>query len=231
MPVLSRAALRLRSSWVCFGGQADGDMTPDGNGDMTPDGNEDGGARLSSFAGLPCTWLRQVHGARIVRVSHPGDGAGEEGDALVTAETGCALAVLSADCAPVALASTEGVLGVAHAGWAGMLAGVVENTVAAMRELGARDVAALVGPCIGPECYEFGEDLLDRMAARLGDGVRGRTTSGRPALDLPGAAAVALANAGVDDVRWTGPCTACSPDHFSWRARAARARQATVVWR
>ncbi|MGH9190359.1 MAG: polyphenol oxidase family protein [Acidimicrobiales bacterium] len=226
LPVASRATVRLRSAWACFGDRADGDMARDDN-----EGRDARLASLASFDGLSCTWLRQVHGARVVRVSYPGQGAGEEGDALVTAEDGCALAVLSADCAPVALASSEGVLGVAHAGWAGMLAGVIENAVAAMRELGATHVAALVGPCIGPECYEFGDDLLDQLAAQLGNGVRARTTSGRPALDLPAAAAAALTRAGVDDVRSTGPCTACSPDHFSWRAGGEHQRQATVVWR
>src|SRR5438876_12396346 len=76
---------------------------------------------------LRWTWLRQVHGDRVVTVSSPGAGAGSRADAAVTDQAGCALAVLTADCAPVALASPQGVLGVAHAGWRGLEAGVLEQ--------------------------------------------------------------------------------------------------------
>src|SRR5205085_527297 len=72
----------------------------------------------------------------------------------------------------------------AHAGWVGLLAGVRGRTVEHMRALGATDVRAVLGPCIRVECYEFGPDDLDRVAARLGDGVRSTTASGTPALDL-----------------------------------------------
>ena len=190
-------------------------------------------ARRRAVVDLPWTWLRQVHGARVVRVDAPGAGCGTPADAAVTDQPGCALAVLTADCAPVALASPEGVIGVAHAGWRGVLVGVLEATVAEMRSLGATDVHALVGPCIRPGCYEFGEAELDDVASRLGGGVRATTTSGRPALDLPAAVRAALARAGLrdDDVHDVGTCTACSPDHFSWRARRELQRQAAVVWR
>ena len=97
----------------------------------------------------------------------------------MSATPGCALAVLTADCAPVALASPEGVFGVAHAGWRGLVAGVLERTVDAMRALGATEIGAVLGPCIRAECYEFGPADLDRVAARLGDGVRATTAVGR----------------------------------------------------
>jgi YfiH family protein len=182
---------------------------------------------------LPWTWLRQVHGARVVRVAGPGDGAGARADAAVTAAPGCALAVLTADCAPVALASPEGVVGVAHAGWRGVLAGVLEATVAEMRAVGATDVHAVVGPCVRPGCYAFGAVDLDEVAGRLGEEVRATTTAGDPALDLPAAVRGALARAGVDlgEVGDVGTCTACSPRHFSWRARRDHQRQAAVIWR
>jgi len=188
-------------------------------------------ARRRAVVDLPWTWLRQVHGADVVHVQGPGDGAGTRADAAVTADAGCALAVLTADCAPVALASPEGVVGVAHAGWMGLLAGVVERAVERMRALGATDVAAVIGPCIRPECYEFGTEHLDRVVARLGDGVLATSVSGAPALDVPAAVRSALATAGVDDVDDVGRCTACDPGWFSWRARQETARQAVVVWR
>ena len=91
-----------------------------------------------------------MHGARVVVVEGPGGAAGEAADAAVATSAGAALAVLTADCAPVALASPEGVLGVAHAGWRGLRAGVVEATVTTMRRLGATRIEAVLGPCVHP---------------------------------------------------------------------------------
>ena len=188
-------------------------------------------ARRRAVVDLRWTWLRQVHGDRVVVVTEPGGGAGERADAAVTDRPGCALAVLTADCAPVALVGSGGVVGVAHAGWRGLVGGVLERTVDVMRAGGAGDVRAVLGPCIRPECYEFGVEDLARVARRLGDGVRATTTSGAPALDVPAAVRAALSQVGVDDVHDVGVCTACSQVHFSHRARHELGRQALVVWR
>lgn len=179
----------------------------------------------------PWTWLRQVHGAGVAVVRSPGEAAGVEADAAVTDHAGAALCVLVADCAPLALSSPEGVVGVAHAGWRGLAAGVVPATVDAMRDLGASRVDVALGPCIHPECYEFSPDDLDHVAGLLGDTVRGKTAAGDPALDVPAAVRAAVAGAGADLVADTGPCTACSPEHYSHRARGEVERQAVVVWR
>ncbi len=195
-------------------------------------------ARRRAVVDLPWTWLRQVHGDRVVVVTEPGGGAGQRADAAVSARPGCALAILTADCAPVALVA-DGVVGVAHAGWRGLVDGVLERTVDALLECGpndgravdASDVRAVLGPCIRPPCYEFGADDLARVARRLGDGVRATTARGAPALDLPAAVRTALARVGVTDVDDVGVCTACSPHHFSHRARREVGRQALVVWR
>jgi YfiH family protein len=188
-------------------------------------------ARRRAVVDLPWTWLRQVHGDRVVVVSEPGGGAGERADAAVTDRPGCALAILTADCAPVALVAGDGVVGVAHAGWRGLVDGVLERTVERMRGVGAGEVRAVLGPCIRPGCYEFGPADLARVARRLGDVVRATTTSGAPALDVPAAVRAALARAGVSEVDDVGVCTACSPAHFSHRARRELGRQALVVWR
>jgi polyphenol oxidase len=177
----------------------------------------------------PWTWLRQVHGGRVVVVEHPGQHAGEEADAAVTATPGAVLAVQVADCAPVALLA-DAAVGVVHAGWRGLVAGVVPAAVEAMRDLGAGEIRAVVGPCIRPGCYEFGPDDLDRVAAVLGDVVRVRTDDGRPALDVPAAVRTALQRAGVTDVSDDGVCTACSDEHWSHRAAGDEARQAVVAW-
>ncbi len=198
-------------------------------------------------------WLHQVHGSTVVVVPSPGEGdagatsgtgpvggdedghpvrgvAAGEGDALVSATGATGLAVLTADCASIALGSPEGVAAAVHAGWRGLMAGVVERTAEAMVTLGATDVVGALGPCVHPGCYEFSPSDLDRVAARYGDQVRGRTVEGRPALDLPAAVAAALVAAGVRQRTGVDACTGCAGGYFSHRARGDVGRQALVVW-
>ena len=186
--------------------------------------------RRRAIVDAPWTWLRQVHGADVAVVTHPGEHAGLEADAAVTAVAGAVLAVQVADCAPVALVS-DAAVGVVHAGWRGLVAGVVPAAVAAMRALGAGPITATVGPCIRVECYEFGAADLDRVAAVLGDAVRGHTSWRTPALDVPAAVRASLAAVGVEEVVDLGPCTACSLHHWSHRSRRDHERQAVVAWR
>ena len=217
------AAGVLFGAQVRFTGRAEGDLRP------APPSSPD---RLAAAAGRPVSWLHQVHGRRVLAVEAGAPVCGDEGDALVTAATGMALAVLTADCAPVALASPEGVVGAVHAGWAGLVEGVVEEAVRVMRRLGATTVEAVLGPCIHAECYEFGGAELERVTAALGPAVRGVTASGSPAVDLPAAVGAALSRAGATLVADVGVCTACAADdHFSHRARGERERQALLVWR
>jgi polyphenol oxidase len=220
---------RLGGAAVRFPGRGEGDLGH--GGAYVTAVRDDVAARRRTVVDLPWTWLRQVHGDEVVRVAEPGGGAGSVADAAVTDRPGCALAVLTADCAPVALATPDGAVGVVHAGWAGLLAGVVAAAVKELRALGASAVSAVLGPCVHPECYEFGLDDLVRVTDRFGPSVAARTAAGSPALDLPAAVKVALAEQGVDAVEDVGVCTACSPDHFSWRARRETERQAAVVWR
>jgi len=212
-----------------FTGRSEGDMGH--AGERVVEVAPDVAARRRAVLDRPWTWLRQVHGDVVVGVVAPGGSSGLVADAAVTAEAGCPLAVLTADCAPVVLASAEGVLGAAHAGWAGLFAGVIERTVDAMGDLGATSVRAVIGPCIRAECYEFGVDDLDRIAGHLGPEVRATDRRGAPALDLAAGVRAALLRAGVDDVDDLGSCTACSTGWYSWRARGERQCQATVVWR
>ena len=111
--------------------------------------------------------LMQVHGADVVEVSTPWlPGAGPRADAMVTRQPDIALGIITADCAPVLFADTEaGVVGAAHAGWRGAVAGVIEATVAAMVQLGARPnrIAAAIGPCIRQASYEVAADMRDAV--------------------------------------------------------------------
>lgn len=187
--------------------------------------------------------MEQVHGARVIRVPPPGGhlqvGPGAPtvtavfsgtGDVLVSDAAAHSLSVLTADCAPVALGSGEGVFAAVHAGWRGLRDGVVEAAVAAMRTMGATRVVGALGPCIHPGCYQFAEDDLDDLVAHFGERVRGRTSAGRPALDIPAAVSVALAAAGAEEAPGVDACTACAGPYFSHRARQDSGRQALVVW-
>lgn len=177
----------------------------------------------------PWTWLHQVHGADVVVVDQAGAGHGAEADAAVCARAGLGLAVMTADCAPIGLGSPEGVAGVVHAGWRGLLAGVVGRAVSVMRELGASEVSAALGPCVRPHGYSFAQADLAQLEERLGATVRGMDDEGGPALDLPAAVAAALGQAGAALVADSGTCTHCSSAHWSWRRGREAGRQANVV--
>jgi polyphenol oxidase len=154
---------------------------------------------------------RQVHGTRVVV-----DGQGiEEADGQVISDPGVGAMVLVADCLPVALAGPERV-GVVHAGWRGLAAGVLEQGVAACRAL-----AAAIGPGIGPCCYEVGDDV------RAVFGTSERT------LDLKAIARARLEAAGVRDIHDCGLCTSCDAERFfsHRRDRGLTGRQAGLAWR
>lgn len=223
--------MRLGPAEVIFTGRAEGDLGHGGRHVDVDALDASVVARRAAVLDRPWTWLRQVHGDRVVVVDGTGHQSGERADALVTAAHDAALAIFTADCAPVALASPEGIVGAVHAGWRGLLAGVIERTVATMRDLGATDVRAALGPCIHAECYEFGPADLDRVASSLGDAVRAETSAGAPALDLPAGVAAALTRAGAALVMTDDRCTSCAAaECYSFRARQETERQALVVW-
>ncbi|MHB1712461.1 MAG: laccase domain-containing protein [Acidimicrobiales bacterium] len=184
-------------------------------------------------------WLRQVHGSS-VRIVGGTDGSrgsagirapsGGEGDGLVSMSPQVRLVALSADCATVAMGSDEGVFAAVHAGWRGLLAGVIEAAADAMRRLGATTVWGALGPTIHAECYPFSECDLSLMAARYGDVIRSVSSDGRPALDLPGAVGAAFGQAEILQVDGIGACTSCSVEYFSHRGDGDSGRQGLVVW-
>jgi polyphenol oxidase len=197
--------------------------------------------RVCSPGGERCEvhFVEQVHGSAVIVVGDAGTrsvGTARtrcegEADALIATSPGNGLAVLVADCAPVALVSPEGIFGAVHAGWKGVSAGVVEHAVAAMRELGASSVTGVRGPCIRSCCYEFSAEDLERVAARYGPAVEGRARSGALSLDLPAAVSAALAEAGAAERAGVDECTACGTGYFSHRARRDKGRQALLIWR
>ncbi len=151
--------------------------------------------------------LYQVHSARAIVVEEPwGSGKAPEADAMVTACPNIALGILTADCAPVLLADREArVIGAAHAGWRGALAGILETAIAAMESLGAerRRIVAVVGPCIQQVSYEVGPEFpapfleQDKGSARF---FEPSAREGHHRFDLAGYTEARLAACGVADV-------------------------------
>lgn len=214
--------MRLGSAEVHWTSRRDGDFRID---DPRVD------QRRRALFDAPWSQPRQVHGTDVLVVRKPGDAMGSRVDALVSDNPHAVLAVQWADCAPIALSSPEGVVGAVHAGWRGLLDGIVDNTVAAMRALGASEIVAALGPCIYPECYRFSQADLQPLVERFGDEVRGTTSDSATSLDLPATVRLALEGAGVSLEHVEKVCTACSTEHFSYRARHDIERQVMVVRR
>ncbi len=183
-------------------------------------------------------WLRQVHGSEVVDADAPDAPAEPAVDASVTAQPGRVLAVMVADCLPVVIADVHGtVLGAAHAGWRGLAGGVLENTLQAMRAKApqASGWRAWVGPGIGPQHFEVGQDVLDAFIAD--DPATARFFAPRPGLagkwlaDLAGLADFRLRRAGVQEVSLSGECTVTRKDrYFSYRRDGVTGRMALLAW-
>lgn len=178
--------------------------------------------------------LDQVHGVEMYR-SHPDTpltsivGVGDVlvGEAPIEGRVTRPVAVWAADCATVMLFDRQGVPVACHAGWRGLAAGVIDVAVAAV----SQPVVAILGPCIHPCCYEFGERELAQVAAGVGVGVDevvATTSRGSMALDVPAAVSAALARHDIDVVIG-GACTACDGRWFSHR-RGDVERHAMVGW-
>jgi YfiH family protein len=153
---------------------------------------------------------------------------------MVSAQPGLALGIVTADCAPVLFAAADGtIVGAAHAGWRGAVAGVLEATIAAMAALGAEParIIAAIGPCIAQASYEVGPDLRDAVLAQSAAGaaffIPGRQPD-RWQFDLPGYCAARLAAAGLGHVLVTGIDTLTEADRFFSHRRRTLAKAGPI---
>lgn len=169
--------------------------------------------------------LYQMHTPEVVVVTEPWTGAGPKADAMVTRERAIALGVLAADCMPFLFADPEQeIIGAAHAGWRGALAGVLEATVAAMTKLGAKPerIAAAVGPCLRQPNFEVGMDLVDEFTRKYPASGQFFAPGAQPEkrqLDLVAFGRWRLAEAGVAALDDPGACTlGDAQSYFSYRA-------------
>jgi YfiH family protein len=188
---------------------------------------------LAEAVGVPrerLLFLEQVHGAEVVEATGPWTGAAPQADGVVSVAADLAVAVLVADCVPVLLHDpAAGVVGAVHAGRPGMVAGIVGRAVGAMRDLGATDVRATVGPSVCGRCYEVPEEMA-RAAARVAPASAARSWQGTHAIDVAAGVVEQLAAAGVP-VHWVPGCTREHDDLYSYRRDGRTGRFAGVVVR
>jgi YfiH family protein len=188
--------------------------------------------RLRAALGLAAEprWLEQVHGTRVLDLDRDEPSAA---DGAVTSRHGVVCAVLTADCLPVLLSDRAGRrVGVAHAGWRGLLNGVLPAAVAALRS-DPRDIVAWLGPAISQAAYEVGADVRDAFVSSspAADRRFARNPRGRWQADLYGLARDALAAAGVSAVLGGGFCTYTEAARFfSHRREAPCGRMASLIW-
>jgi len=209
-------------------------------------------ALLVQRTGVPAAWIAQVHGPRVVDAQAALESveAGDplQADASVTSAIGLASTVMVADCMPVLLCDAQGrAVGAAHAGWRGLCAGVIEQTVQALRARlpqGGADaqVIAWLGPCIGPQAFEVGPEVREAFLAAATPQERAATQAafvahgdpdvGKSLADLCALARLRLAREGVTDVSGGQWCTVSDPARFySYRRDRTTGRMAALVWR
>lgn len=206
------------------------------DGDLSPSTVAPDDLLQRRLAAVPHAWsaVHQVHSDRVIVIDTPtpSNQPRPKADALITSEHGVALAVHSGDCVPVGFVSDAGFVAAAHAGWKGLEAGVLESTVRELAAAGSdAEIAAVVGPHIRADRYEFGAADLDRLALRFGPNVIATTLDGQPALDLTAAIASELDRLNVPVAVWSPDCTARDENsYWSHRARAEPGRIALVAW-
>ncbi len=173
--------------------------------------------------------LHQYHSTDVVTATKPW-ATRPKADAMVTATPGLALGILTADCAPVLFSDPQAkVIGAAHSGWKGALGGVLENTLEAMKSLGAdpENITAIVGPTISQKAYEVGPDFFEDFIAE-DPGFSRFFASGRGdrvQFDLPGLVLHRLREAGIARAEWTGHCTYSDAERFYSYRRTTHASE------
>ena len=177
--------------------------------------------------------VRQVHSPEVVTVTGPiGEADRPAADAMVTNLPGLILGILTADCVPVLLADAQaGVVGAAHAGWKGAIAGVTDNTLAAMEKLGARrdQISATIGPCIGRASYEVTSDFARHFEEEDVENSRffSSAREGHCQFDIAAYVAARLATAGVSRVEMMDEDTYSQPDRFYSYRRSCHLNEAS----
>jgi len=225
------------SQGVYAGAEGAGGMNlGDHVGDAAPVVAQNRAALTALLPGAP-RWLRQVHGTRVVDLdalpAGPDGAAVPEADAAFTRRPGTVCAILVADCLPVLFADRAGtVVAAAHAGWRGLAGGVLENTIAALG-VPPQELLAWIGPGIGPDHFEVGQEVADAFVGHDAAAAR-HFRPGQPGkwwADLPGLARRRLQAAGLAAVSGGHWCTVATPTQFwSYRRDGPCGRMAGLIW-
>ncbi|GLQ50596.1 laccase domain protein [Dyella flava] len=190
---------------------------------------------LRQSLGLPAEprWLRQVHGTTVADLGPLPSPEEPEADAAVSHLPGTVLAILTADCVPVLFCSQDGsTIGAAHAGWKGLAAGVLEETIAQMQQPAA-SVMAWIGPCIGAPSYEVGDEVRRAFLSHHEAAASAfeATRPGHWLCDLAALARQRLQAAGVTRIYGGGFDTRADARFYSYRREGARSgRFASLIW-
>jgi YfiH family protein len=179
---------------------------------------------ISSKIG-PTQYMNQVHGDRIALIEEVTDEAPTV-DALVTGIPGITLAVMVADCIPLLLKSKESVAAV-HVGRRGLVNEITRKTLSVMREIGASQITAIIGPAICGSCYEVSDDVYQEVVSAH-PFAQSQTPAGTLALDLPAALRSVLSDEGIPILN-KFECTVESEDYFSYRRDGVTGRQAGLI--
>ena len=175
-------------------------------------------ARALDFDVESLAQVRQVHGADVVETGPGWAGVRAQGDGLVARGPGVVCSVLTADCVPVLLEGRSGVAAL-HAGWRGLVAGVLRRGVAEVGPV----TAAWIGPSIHACCYEVGDDVTDAFRGA------GLPVAGPRRVDPSAAALAALRRAGVTNIARSDECTSCNSNYFSYRRDGETGRQGNFI--
>lgn len=186
---------------------------------------------LKAFLPAEPKWLNQVHGTRVVNAESIADPV--EADASVATSPGCVSVVMVADCLPILITDRIGsIVAVAHAGWRGLAAGVIENTIRAI-EARPENLLAYLGPAIGPSAFEVGGEVRDAFVAvdQAAQAAFRPHQPGKWLADLFLLARQRLAKAGLANVYGGGQCTYSDPARFfSHRRDKVSGRMAALIW-
>jgi polyphenol oxidase len=220
-----------------------------GHGDFCPDrvASDLLLERQRALVDLPWTMVDQVHGTTAVEVTTPGQTFPGTADVVATSVPGAVISIWAGDCLPLLLSSSQGRIVMAHVGWRGLAAGVVESALSAVMTTTASDgtqivgsadsVQAVIGPHIGPCCYDFSPSDIEYVATSIGVDPA-QLSSGRDphrsVLDMGAAVTHLLRRAGIEKLVFSpGPqpvCTGCDGRWFSHRTRTESERHVMAAW-
>ena len=231
LPPSVHAAITLRTGGVSTDGYAS--LNPAAHVQDEPKHVQINRQRIRDMLQLPSepVWLQQVHGIRVIQADQVS--GLEEADASFTNQSGTVCAVLTADCLPILFCGDNGeVIAAAHAGWRGLVAGVIKETLAAMN---CREVSVWLGPAIGPDNFEVGEEVRSAFIDKnpgAEKAFKARST-GKWLADIYQLARIQLAKLGVEQTHGGNYCTVSDVQRFySYRRDgAATGRMASLIWR